>query len=79
VDYSVLTGGTGSQPLQPAQRFCQIKQLGITAAGSRPARRSLFQPVIHSFAALFAVLFIQLARAQEKPPTDNGAPVPESI
>jgi O-glycosyl hydrolase len=31
-DYSVLTGGRGGQPLQPAQRFWQIKQLGMTAA-----------------------------------------------
>ena len=33
-DYSVLKGGTGGQPLQPAQRFWQIKQLGMTAADS---------------------------------------------
>jgi hypothetical protein len=33
-DYSILTGGNGSQPLQPAQRFWQIKQLGMTASGS---------------------------------------------
>jgi hypothetical protein len=33
-DYSILTGGTGGQPLQPAQRFWNIKQLGMTAAGS---------------------------------------------
>ena len=33
-DYSVLTGGRGGQPLQPAQRFWQIKQLGMTAADS---------------------------------------------
>jgi hypothetical protein len=34
-DYSILTGGTGGQPLQPAQRFWQIKQLGMTAADSK--------------------------------------------
>ncbi len=33
-DYSVLKGGTGGQPLQPAQRFWQIKQLGMTAPDS---------------------------------------------
>ncbi len=33
-DYSILTGGTGGLPLQPAQRFWQIKQLGMTAPGS---------------------------------------------
>jgi O-glycosyl hydrolase len=33
-DYSILTGGNGSQPLQPAQRFWNIKQLGMTADGS---------------------------------------------
>jgi O-glycosyl hydrolase len=33
-DYSVLQGGTGGQPLQPAQRFWQIKQLGMTAPDS---------------------------------------------
>ncbi|HZL77583.1 MAG TPA: hypothetical protein VFC17_01935 [Candidatus Limnocylindrales bacterium] len=33
-DYSVLTGGIGDRPLQPAQRFWQIKQLGMTAADS---------------------------------------------
>jgi hypothetical protein len=31
-DYSILTGGTGGQPLQPARRFWDIKQLGMTAA-----------------------------------------------
>ena len=33
-DYSILTGGAGGQPLQPAQRFWQIKQLGMTTPGS---------------------------------------------
>jgi O-glycosyl hydrolase len=33
-DYSVLTGGTGGRSLQSAQRFWQIKQLGMTAADS---------------------------------------------
>jgi Glycosyl hydrolase family 30 TIM-barrel domain len=33
-DYSILTGGPGGGPLEPAQRFWQIKQLGMTAAGS---------------------------------------------
>jgi hypothetical protein len=33
-DYSILTGGNGGRPLQPAQRFWQIKQLGMTAPGS---------------------------------------------
>jgi hypothetical protein len=33
-DYSILTGGAGGQPLQPAQRFWQIKQLGIATPGS---------------------------------------------
>jgi len=33
-DYSILTGGAGGQPLQPAQRFWQIKQLGMTAPAS---------------------------------------------
>jgi hypothetical protein len=33
-DYSVLTGGNGDRPLQPAPRFWQIKQLGMTAPGS---------------------------------------------
>ncbi len=33
-DYSVLTGGTGGRPLQPAQRFWDIKQLGMTAPES---------------------------------------------
>jgi hypothetical protein len=31
-DYSILTGGNEVRPLQPAQRFWQIKQLGLTAA-----------------------------------------------
>jgi O-glycosyl hydrolase len=31
-DYSILTGGTGGRALEPAQRFWQIKQLGMTAA-----------------------------------------------
>jgi O-glycosyl hydrolase len=34
-DYSILTGGTDGKPLQPAQRFWQIKQLGMTAAGAK--------------------------------------------
>ena len=33
-DYSVLTGGAGGGPLQPAPRFWQIKQLGMTTLGS---------------------------------------------
>jgi hypothetical protein len=33
-DYSILTGGNGGRPLQPAQRFWQIKQLGMTAPDS---------------------------------------------
>ncbi len=33
-DYSILTGGTSGQPLQPAQRFWQIRQLGMTTPGS---------------------------------------------
>ena len=34
-DYSVLTGGNGGRPLQPAARFWQIKQLGMTAPDSK--------------------------------------------
>jgi O-glycosyl hydrolase len=30
-DYSILTGGIDGQPFQPAQRFWNIKQLGMTA------------------------------------------------
>jgi hypothetical protein len=33
-DYSILTGGNGGRPLQPAQRFWDIKQLGMTAPDS---------------------------------------------
>ncbi len=33
-DYSVLTGGTGGRPLQPAQRYWKIKQLGISTDAS---------------------------------------------
>ncbi|MGO8678931.1 MAG: hypothetical protein ACLQVX_24085 [Limisphaerales bacterium] len=33
-DYSILTGGSGGRPLQPAQRFWQIRQLGLTAPNS---------------------------------------------
>ncbi|MGO9203870.1 MAG: hypothetical protein ACLQM8_25400 [Limisphaerales bacterium] len=33
-DYSILTGGNGGQSLQPAQRFWDIKQLGMTAPDS---------------------------------------------
>ena len=33
-DYSILTGGNGGRRLQPAQRFWQIKQLGMTAPDS---------------------------------------------
>jgi Glycosyl hydrolase family 30 TIM-barrel domain len=33
-DYSILTGGTGGRPPQPAQRFWDIKQLGMTAPNS---------------------------------------------
>ncbi|HXC98792.1 MAG TPA: hypothetical protein VN048_05580, partial [Verrucomicrobiae bacterium] len=34
-DYSILTGGIGGEPLAPAQRFWDIKQLGMTAAGAK--------------------------------------------
>jgi hypothetical protein len=33
-NYSLLTGGRNGQPLEPAQRFWQIKQLDLTPAGS---------------------------------------------
>ena len=33
-DYSILTGGINGQPFQPAQRFWNIKQLGMTAEDS---------------------------------------------
>jgi hypothetical protein len=33
-DYSILTGGYDGRPLQPAQRFWDIRQLGMTAAHS---------------------------------------------
>ncbi len=33
-NYSLLTGGRNGQPLAPAQRFWQLKQLGLTPAGS---------------------------------------------
>ena len=33
-DYSILTGGYGGQSLQPAQRFWDIKQLGMTTPDS---------------------------------------------
>lgn len=33
-DFSVLTGGRDGQPLQPAQRFWQLKQLGMTNPGA---------------------------------------------
>ena len=33
-DYSILTGGNGGRPLQPAPRFWQIKQLGMTSPDS---------------------------------------------
>jgi hypothetical protein len=33
-DYSILTGGIDGQPFQPAQRFWNIKQLGMTAEDS---------------------------------------------
>lgn len=34
-NYSLLTGGRNGQPLAPAQRFWQLKQLGSTPAGAR--------------------------------------------
>lgn len=34
-DYSILTGGFNGQPIGPAQRFWQIKQLGMTAPGAK--------------------------------------------
>jgi hypothetical protein len=33
-NYSLLTGGRNGQPLAPAQRFWQLKQLGSTPAGA---------------------------------------------
>jgi hypothetical protein len=33
-DYSILTGSRNNQPLQPTQRFWQLKQLGSTPAGA---------------------------------------------
>jgi hypothetical protein len=34
-DYSILTGGAGGEPVAPAQRFWNIKQLGMTAADAK--------------------------------------------
>jgi O-glycosyl hydrolase len=49
-DYSVLKGGTGGQPLQPAQRFWQIKQLGMTAPDSASVPITCDNPKIVSCA-----------------------------
>jgi hypothetical protein len=34
-DYSILAGGRDGKPLAPAQRFWQLKQLGMTAPGAK--------------------------------------------
>jgi O-glycosyl hydrolase len=34
-DYSILTGGYEGKPLEPSQRFWQLKQLGMTAPGAK--------------------------------------------
>jgi hypothetical protein len=49
-DYSVLQGGTGGQPLQPAQRFWQIKQLGVTAPDSASVPITCDNPKVTSCA-----------------------------
>jgi len=49
-DYSILTGGTGGQALQPAQRFWDIKQLGMTAAGSTAVPITCYNPKVVSCA-----------------------------
>jgi hypothetical protein len=49
-DYSILTGGNGGRPLQPAPRFWQIKQLGMTAADSAAVPISCDNPKVVSCA-----------------------------
>ncbi len=49
-DYSILTGGNGGRPLQPAQRFWDIKQLGMTAPDSRAMQITCDNPKVISCA-----------------------------
>jgi hypothetical protein len=45
-NYSILTGGTGGQPLQPAQRFWELKQLDATPKGSQALPISCDKPAV---------------------------------
>jgi len=49
-DYSILTGGRNGQPLQPAQRFWDIKQLGMTAPDSTAVAITCDNPKVISCA-----------------------------
>jgi hypothetical protein len=49
-DFSILTGGRGGQPLRPAQRFWQIKQLGMTAPDSMSVPMTCDKPAVVSCA-----------------------------
>jgi Glycosyl hydrolase family 30 TIM-barrel domain len=49
-DYSILTGGIDGQPFQPAQRFWNIKQLGMTAEDSTAVPATCDNPKVVSCA-----------------------------
>jgi hypothetical protein len=51
-DYSILIGGRNGQPLQPAQRFWDIKQLGMTASDSTAMPITCDNPKVVSCAFL---------------------------
>ena len=54
-NYSLLTGGRNGQPLAPAQRFWQLKQLGSTPAGAAAL------PIVCDKSALVPCAFVDPA------------------
>ncbi|MBP7935959.1 MAG: hypothetical protein KA354_15035 [Phycisphaerae bacterium] len=49
-DYSVLTGGLDGRPLEPTQRFWQLKQLGMTSVGAASVPMTCDRPGVVSCA-----------------------------
>jgi hypothetical protein len=75
-DYSILTGGRDGQPLQPAQRFWNIKQLGMTAPGSTALPVTCDHPKVIScaFADHGACVVHLVNNGAERKATVSGLP-----
>jgi O-glycosyl hydrolase len=75
-DYSILTSGNGGRPFQPAQRFWNIKQLGMTAEDSTavPVTCDNFKVVSCAFADHGACVVHLVNNGAARKATVSGLP-----